>query len=88
MNEMRAPSLPLSFHLFSHHLLSLLPLMVIYLATNQGCSPKAVSEAHSPERRCSHLDIHKEKNGKEKGKKKKKTLRLGPSAPSFGFCGV
>lgn len=35
--------------------------MVIYLATNQGRSPKAVSEAHSPEKRCSHLDIHKEK---------------------------
>lgn len=45
--------------------------MVIYLATNQGCSPKAVSEAHSPERRCSHLDIHKEKKWERKGGKKK-----------------
>lgn len=43
--------------------------MVIYLATNQGRSPKAVSEAHSPEKRCSHLDIHKEKKGGEREKK-------------------
>lgn len=58
--------------------------MVIYQATNQSCSPKAVSEAHSPEKRCSHLDIHKGK----KAEKEKKGQCLRPSAASFGFCGV
>lgn len=50
--------------------------MVIYQATNQSCSPKAVSEAHSPEKRCSHLDIHK---GKKAEKEKKR-----PTPPAIG----
>lgn len=46
-------------HLFSHHLLSLLPLMVMYLATNLGHSPKAVRKSCGPRKHCSHLDTHK-----------------------------
>ena len=33
--------------------------MVMYLATNLGRSPKAVSKACGPEKHCNHLDIHK-----------------------------
>lgn len=52
-------SIPSVLNLFSHHLLSLLPLMVMYLATNLWRSPKAVRKASGPKKHCSHLDIHK-----------------------------
>lgn len=45
----RSSILTLSSHLFSHNLLSLLPLMVMYLPTNLGHSPKAVRKDLLPQ---------------------------------------